>query len=762
MGLRSASPSTPRLSEAPRSACSALLTQPTRLSQQWLRFFGVAPERFASFVSNVQLAALFHDLGKANDRFQAALLGRDEQAIRHEHLSGLLLHLEPLRSWLEAARPSGVDAEIVIAAVVSHHLKVNHEHFARRLLEGNPAFTVFASAPEFTRCLTLAAELIGTPPPDVSAWQRRWSFDLDVEPLKDGFKRAMHNFNRAVRQDDARRRLLVAVKAALIAADSAGSALVREGQSIPGWIDACFGGQPLTAHWISAQVVGPRLEEIERTSGRTFQWHDFQIAAGKLGPRALLLAGCGTGKTLAAWRWIMSQLERRPASRVIFLYPTRGTATEGFRDYVSWAGGQEAALMHGTAAYDLDGIVTNPGDPRAGGDYQVNDRLFALGYWPKRVFSATVDSFLAFVRNRYSSLCLLPVLSDSILVVDEVHSFDPAMFTALERFLNFFDIPVLCMTASLPPGRLRVLRGGCGLEVFPASPAAFADLDRQSQAPRYRLATIAEEDAAERVADALASGKRRVLWVVNTVRRCQERARLLATRLPEDVALCYHSRFRLSDRRQRHNDIIARFRADTPRPLVVVATQVCEMSLDLDADVLVTEFAPVPSLIQRMGRCCRLPYPGNRLGVVYAYAPRDFGPYDRADIEGGEAFVEAMLKRQRAISHADLADCLAAVPHDPVAEGAFTGFLDAGAYAMSSEEAFREGNDFTVDCVLDSDVDSFLAARRRRDSAADGFIVPVPRRFARVSPRLGRYLREAAWERYDGQLGFVDEEVGSV
>ncbi len=39
--------------------------------------------------------------------------------------------------------------------------------------------------------------------------------------------------------------------------------------------------------------------------------------------------------------------------------------------------------------------------------------------------------------------------------------------------------------------------------------------------------------------------------------------------------------------------------------LIAVTTQVAEMSLDLDADILISEIAPVPSMIQRLGRLNR-------------------------------------------------------------------------------------------------------------------------------------------------------------
>ena len=159
----------------------------------------------------------------------------------------------------------------------------------------------------------------------------------------------------------------------------------------------------------------------------------------------------GAGKTLAAWKWIQVQAGLRPVKRVLFLYPTRATATEGFKDYVSWAPEADASLIHGTGAYELDGMFENPPetDDHKPKDFGVDPRLFSIAYWSKRVFSGTVDQFLAFLHHAYGPTCLLPVLVDSIVVIDEVHSFDPAMFSSLKAFLQEFDVPVLCMTATL-------------------------------------------------------------------------------------------------------------------------------------------------------------------------------------------------------------------------------------------------------------------------------------------------------------------------
>jgi CRISPR-associated endonuclease/helicase Cas3 len=200
----------------------------------------------------------------------------------------------------------------------------------------------------------------------------------------------------------------------------------------------------------------------------------------RLDGRILLLSSCGSGKTLAAWRWIQTQAENRPVSRVIFLYPTRATATEGFRDYVSWAPESDASLLHGTSAYELQEMFANPEDEKSKKNYTAEDRLFAIGYWEKRIFSATVDQFLGFMQYSYRSVCLLPLLADSIIVFDEVHSFDESLFSSLKKFLQEFNIPVMCMTASLPGNRQKELQELCNLQLYqpPKESNAAATADR--------------------------------------------------------------------------------------------------------------------------------------------------------------------------------------------------------------------------------------------------------------------------------------------
>ena len=99
-----------------------------------------------------------------------------------------------------------------------------------------------------------------------------------------------------------------------------------------------------------------------------------------------------------------------------------------------------------------------------------------------------------------------------------------------------------------------------------------------------------------------------------------------------------HSRFRGVERSRTHGQRITGRPAETG---IVVATQVVEAGIDLNAAVLVTEAAPWPSLVQRAGRCNRTGrVDGAELWWVAAGArPR---PYEQADIDAAVAELDEL------------------------------------------------------------------------------------------------------------------------
>jgi CRISPR-associated endonuclease/helicase Cas3 len=748
---------------------------PTRLGCEWLRFFKIPKGLFPFFHINLLASAATHDWGKANDGMQGLFHHPGSQVVRHEHLSALFLGLDSVAAWLKRRAEPSIDQDIVLAAVVSHHLKANLKTFGEPLSEMKD-FRVRHDHADFIEMLRCVGDRLGLPGglPEFPG-EKFWSFRngagvLPLLPRREKLKdERFRPFVESLRRPEnaARRRMLGAVRAALITADAAASGLARTGMDQRAWIQGAFDKARLCdAPFIQTEVIDRRVDEL-RQKKKWEQWSKFQDDCAnreKVPARALLLAPCGSGKTLAAWRWIAARLAERPAARVIFLYPTRATAKEGFRDYVSWAPESDATLMHGTSAYDLQGMFANPddpNDPRKENEYEVDRRLYALGNWTRRVFAATVDQFLAFLQYAYGPVCMLPVLADSILVIDEVHSFDRRMFSALKDFLKEFDLPVLCMTATLRDEPKNQLAAECGLTVYDDKPG---ELRCIASAPRYRLRRIDQADVQSHVRKALTENKR-VLWVVNQVRRAQHRYLELARERPCALLLCYHSRFKLQDRRERHDKVVSAFKPHLP-PALAITTQVCEMSLDMDADLLVTECCPITSLIQRMGRCNRAHTPRPDAGEILVYQPLDGNgrpdliPYDEPALTGLEQFLSS-LEKKTGLGQADLEEALAQAPEPPIRPDVASNFLTSGPYAMGHEESFRDIEEFTSPAVLAGNVAEFLALRNARDPV-DGLLVPVPRRLGKQDDRLPSYLRVAEDNHYHPLLGFCDQPIAEL
>ncbi|RJQ45843.1 MAG: CRISPR-associated helicase Cas3' [Gammaproteobacteria bacterium] len=732
---------------------------PTRLGKEWLRFFKLGEEDFEGFFANGLASCGLHDIGKANDGFQRAVTKKGEQLLRHEHLSGMILALPEVQAWLDSN--SQLDSDIVLSAVIGHHLKASQKDepyygsFAQPVSVMGRTLILYVDNLEFRECFDAVAKRLGMAP-CTAIVPRIWSLtSVGDQPIENARGIVETRFDprktQELKNSSRRHQLLMAVKAAVIAADAAGSGLVREDIALRQWLHDAF-KDALTAEEIDCHIIKKRIRAIETRTDNPFNFHDFQEHAARLGNRALLLASCGTGKTLAAWRWIEARLRERPQGRVLFLYPTRATATEGFRDYVSHAPETDAALLSGTARYELRDMFGNPDDERHGRNYLTEERLYALGFWQKRVFSATVDQFFGFLQQGYGGICLLPVLADSVVVIDEIHSFDTGMFSALLKFLDRFDAPVLCMTASLPARRREALQA-LGLEVFPDEKQQFVDLERRARLPRYRIKKIKGMGVAEEIARKAVAEDRRVLWVVNTVDRCQA----LASRMTDLQPLCYHSRFTLEHRKARHTEVVNAFQDSSRRGMLAITTQVCEMSLDLDAQVLISELAPIPALIQRMGRCNRHSQQrGEPLGEVNVYDPESNLPYPQEEMTLGRELIGKLTGKRT--SQADLEGLLEEFTSAQEAEGErLIAFVADGFWSRGGAEELRENEDFTVPAVLDSDVEDYLATRRK-DEPGDGFVVPVPRRFVqRRDSRLPGFLYVAPSSHYVAELGFLKE-----
>jgi len=755
-----------------------------RWGKNWCRFFNIkSKELHQKFLLNLRVAALFHDIGKANEDFYQAVMasGFKPQTLRHEHLSALILCLPEVCQWL--AQNSRLDINVITAAVLSHHLKASKEgtttdngkSYKWCQPQGKSSVELYLNHPEVMRILQRITEIANLDSKSLPFLlpKTSWSNNTLWNKAFVAGTNAGDDFEDDIQEDRERRSLLVAVKAALIVSDAAASGLVREGKDIKDWIKEVVHSKSISDEDIANAIINPRIEQIKAKTG-VFKLATFQEQIAKQGSKALLLAACGTGKTLGAWKWAEEQSKEYEIGKVIFLYPTRGTATEGFRDYVGWSPATDAALVTGTARYELEAMQENPNEAIDGKDFQTDERLYALGFWSRRYFSATVDQFLSFLEHSYQSLCLLPVLADSAVIIDEVHSFDRRMFDSLISFLENFNIPVLCMTATLPPSRQQRLKKA-GLTIYPTEidRHLLPDLEEKERHPRYYLELVDNFAAAFDKAVMAYQQDERVLWVVNTVDRCLAIAQKLKNdpQLKERNAevLTYHSRFRLRDRQKVHSRTVEAFAIqkdmEARKPVIAVTTQVCEMSLDLDADVLITEVAPIPSLVQRFGRANRHLARGlDFRAKLYIYPAAKNLPYQKDELELAKNFLQHLSHGE--VSQHQLAEALENYSTPEREADRSARFLESGYYAIPG--SFRNIDEFSVPCILDKDLDTVKAILNSSEKyRKEPFIIDVPKKW--VNPKetypswLPKYLSVATWEgHYNEASGFMTKLLEEV
>jgi len=644
-----------------------------------LRALGLDPSLYRDrFRKCVLLAAAIHDLGKANDHFQGMICQsqdrRDKpQGIRHEWVT--ILMLKELREWLRPAVTSNLDFAMVEWAVSGHHPGHNHVSPPRTCPAGaGTQLQLCVVHKDFADCLNwIGTTFLGnasTP-----------ALRLNLCPLVGmgnaystvaaWFKSAQSLWDKSIRRsDDAK--LLAAVKNCLIAADIAGSALPKADPHNPqrwDWITQSFQEMPKSGDL--QRIVDERAKSFsERNEDRENFQTEVAISSSLV---TFVKAGCGSGKTQAAYMWAAKNHTTR---RLYFCYPTTGTATEGFKDYL-YEPDVNADLFHSRRDVDFD-IILSTGKDSLNADTDAAIRIDSLDSWATPIVACTVDTVLGIVQNNKRGLFAWPALAQSAFVFDEIHAYDDRLFGALLRFLRDLPgLPVLLMTASLPMPREAalkdVLKEFRGIELKPiAGPKELEEL------PRYHKCIVKENDPLTEIEKTLAAGGK-VLWVCNTVKRVMD----AADRAKHLNPLIYHSRFKYVDRVQRHKAVIDAFDPKkNSGAALAICSQVAEMSLDLSADLLVTDLATVPALIQRMGRLNRRAKQGDPTQPFIVIEPENNLPYSAADLEAAKVWFAKLADKD--ISQKRLADAWEQTAKNPP-DLVTSAWLDGGPMTTVTE-----------------------------------------------------------------------------
>lgn len=264
------------------------------------------------------------------------------------------------------------------------------------------------------------------------------------------------------------------------------------------------------------------------------------------------------------------------------------------------------------------------------------------------VGAGTVDqAIMAVLPAYYQSLRILG-LTRKILIVDEVHAYDPYIHTLLCNLLEMHSSlggSAILLSATLPMRQRQELANsfcrGLGVRCkefkntdYPL--LTFASKTNSIETPvniregTYRTIRIEFFNELGAVEDKIVDISRKgscVCWIRNTVDDVIEAYQRLVTILGEEHVDLFHARFVMGDRLNIENCVMNYFGKKSTEVIrngrVLISTQVVEQSLDLDFDFLISDLAPIDLIIQRAGRLQRHPEHGiHRVPILGIFAPK--------------------------------------------------------------------------------------------------------------------------------------------
>ena len=536
-----------------------------RFSQE----FGFDERRF---LMSSLLSVVLHDIGKCTDIFQQMMVAKQKgyhfdyrENYRHELVS-FIYAAYGSAALMQQEGPLVGKLPVEALAVLGHHKAINPNmsFFEKERINETPSIIEDGEK----QALLLAKQIFEKEGYDFLDPLFKLNTKI-IDPYKNASK-FLNNFIAKIFQEEnnskAIRPTYLLLKAILHYSDWHGSS----GSDI----NYCL--QTKSTELVSEIRKRCELKNIDFT-GLT----DFQKRCASTLDHVIAIAPTGSGKTEASLLWALNNLENMGGGKLVYLLPTMVTANSIFSRLEDYFGEENVGLTHSTASFMFQEEEDNPKERR--------NVLFDKSFI-KPATIATIDQLLVTGFNHGKWTLVEANAANAVIVIDEIHSYDSWTLGLIIKSIEHFSklgTRFMLMSATMPTYLVNLLS-----KAFSSVEVIKDDFLLNSCRNKYTTCNKFIDDAILDIKKSVYDGKK-TLVVVNNVAKCQELYEQLSFLNP----VCYHSKFTLEDRVKKES-----FIEDSN---LLIATQVVEVSLDIDFDVMFCECAPPDAIVQRAGRVNR-------------------------------------------------------------------------------------------------------------------------------------------------------------
>lgn len=633
-------------------------------------------------VALARKGALLHDIGKAHPLFQSRLAGEsiidyhERPPHRHELSSLMFLPLFPREEW-----------SALIDMIVAHHKSIRYDSSNRGILDlvNNTPNAIDLHLDPWEQWAPDALGILnylGIPTHVISRSEARAAFDEVVEYCWD----RPYGWSRW--------------RGLLMSADHFGSAFIES-----------------TERELSKIFQIPDLSIFSNRSHPLYPLS--QLPADNSRTHTIVVAPTGAGKT--------DYLMRRCRSRVFYMLPFQASINAMYNRMKQAVPDADIRVLHAASR-----ITVNKNNPDKN---NIEEKILqTLVGSSIKVLTPYQIASVAFGTRGFESIAL--DIQGCDIILDEIHSYsDTARSMVLEivKVLKLLGCRIHIGTATMPTdllNRIHTMLGGNKYVHMVRLPDTILDTF-----DRHIIIKHQNNEALLPVVLEAIKNKQKVLVVCNRVDRAQEYFEVLTKTFPSTRSMLIHSRFRRLDRASLEEALQDDFNTN-PDSCIVVSTQVVEVSLDISFDCMITECAPLDSLIQRFGRINRrrTEQTIGKYKEVHVIAPPETStealPYNllilnssfeqlpdrevlrERDLQEKIDFVYPAIDIQRITSHA--------IYKGEKGEE----FYQKELWHQSQSVVMELLNIESATCILFSDRDRYIAARQEDRTMLE---IPIPR-----------------------------------